>query len=63
MKTRCYGCVLFSFSYHRANLRRGTGLVRDAEFGSNSVRDLVVFVFDLSVSLFWVFRASMGSCS
>ena len=37
------------------------GLVRDAEFGGNC--HLVVFVFDLSVSLFWVFRASMGSCS
>ena len=35
------------------------GLVRDAEFGGNC--HLVVFVFDLSVSLFWVFRASMGS--
>ena len=33
------------------------GLVRDAEFGGNSA------IFDLSVSLFWVFRASMGSCS
>ena len=37
MKTRRYGCVLFSFSYHRAILRRGMGLVRDAEFGGNSV--------------------------
>ena len=42
-------------------LRRGMGLVRGAEFGGNC--HLVVFVFDLSVSLFWVFRASMGSCS
>ena len=40
------------------------GLVRDVEFGGISV-NLVVFVFDLpmSVSLFWVFRASMGPCS
>ena len=38
------------------------GLVRDAEFGGNC--HLVIFVFDLSVvSLFWVFKASMGSCS
>ena len=37
------------------------GLVRDAEFGGNC--HLVVFVFDLSVTLFWVFMASMGSCS
>ena len=37
------------------------GLVRDAEFGGNC--HLAVFVFDLSVSLFWVFRVSMGSCS
>ena len=37
------------------------GLVRDAEFGGKC--HLVVFVFDLSVSLFFVFRASMGSCS
>ena len=37
------------------------GLVRDAEFGCNC--HLVVFVFDLSVSLFGVLRASMGLCS
>ena len=37
------------------------GLVKDAEFGGNC--HLVVFVFDLGVSLFRVFRASMGSCS
>ena len=55
--------VAFFFRFHIIELvlRRGMGLVRDAEFDGNC--HLVVFVFDLSVSLFWVFRASMGSCS
>ena len=51
----------FRFHIIELVLRRGMGLAREAEFGGNC--HLVVFVFDLSVSLFWVFRASMGSCS
>ena len=51
----------FHFHIIELILRRGMGLVRDAEFGGNF--HLVVFVSDLIVSLFGVFRVSMGSCS